>query len=89
LFCIFKSFRISCSFILLITAFWSLPFLKMTVFCEVPCSLVEVYQHFRGTCCLHYQGNDRGSRHLSKVSKLIPDYIAQHPIRQSSSYLSP
>jgi hypothetical protein len=21
-----------------------------------PCSLVEVYQHFRGPCCLHHQG---------------------------------
>jgi hypothetical protein len=31
---------------------------KMAVFWIVaPCSLVEVYQHFRGPCCLHRQGN--------------------------------
>jgi hypothetical protein len=31
----------------------------MAVFCVVaPCSLVEVYQRFRGSCCLHHQGND-------------------------------
>jgi hypothetical protein len=33
--------------------------LKMAVFCGVvPCSLVEVYQRFRGTCCLHHQGDE-------------------------------
>jgi hypothetical protein len=31
--------------------------MKMAVFWVVaPCSLVEVYQHFRGPCCLHHQG---------------------------------
>jgi hypothetical protein len=25
-----------------------------------PCSLVEVYRHFRGACCLHHQGDDVG-----------------------------
>jgi hypothetical protein len=31
--------------------------MKMTVFWVVsPCILVEVYQRFRGACCLHYQG---------------------------------
>jgi hypothetical protein len=30
--------------------------MKVTVFWDVaPCSLVEVYQHFRGACCLHHQ----------------------------------
>jgi hypothetical protein len=30
---------------------------KMAVFwVVVPCSLVEVYRRFRGTCCLHHQG---------------------------------
>jgi hypothetical protein len=30
----------------------------MAVFWVVaPCSLVEVYQRFRGPCCLHYQGD--------------------------------
>jgi hypothetical protein len=31
--------------------------LKIAVFWVVaPCSLVEVYQRFRGPCCLHHQG---------------------------------
>jgi hypothetical protein len=30
----------------------------MAVFWVVaPCSLVEVYQRFRGLCCLHHQGD--------------------------------
>jgi hypothetical protein len=48
--------------------------LKMAVFWVVaPCSLVEVYSHFRGACCPHHQG----------------DYMAQQPRRQSSSYSLP
>jgi hypothetical protein len=32
---------------------------KMAVFwVAAPCSLVEVYQHFRGLCCLHNQGDE-------------------------------
>jgi hypothetical protein len=32
---------------------------KMAVFrVVVPCSLVEVYQRFRGLCCLHHQGDE-------------------------------
>jgi hypothetical protein len=31
--------------------------MKMAVFWVVaPCSLIEVYQRFRGPCCLHHQG---------------------------------
>jgi hypothetical protein len=31
----------------------------MAVFWVVaPCRLVEVYQRFRGTCCLHHRGDD-------------------------------
>jgi hypothetical protein len=31
----------------------------MAVFWVVaPCSLVEVYQRFRGPCCLHHQGDE-------------------------------
>jgi hypothetical protein len=34
--------------------------MKIAVFWVVaPCSLVEVYQRFRGPCCLHHQGDDR------------------------------
>jgi hypothetical protein len=33
--------------------------MKMTVFWVVaPCSLVEVYRHFRGAYSLHHQGNE-------------------------------
>jgi hypothetical protein len=33
--------------------------MKMAVFWVVaPCSLVEVYQRFRGPCCLHHQGDE-------------------------------
>jgi hypothetical protein len=32
---------------------------KIAVFWVVaPCSLVEVYQRFRGPCCLHHQGDE-------------------------------
>jgi hypothetical protein len=31
----------------------------MAVFWVIaPCSLVEVYQRFRGPCCLHHQGDE-------------------------------
>jgi hypothetical protein len=31
----------------------------MAIFWVVaPCSLVEVYQRFRGPCCLHHQGDE-------------------------------
>jgi hypothetical protein len=33
--------------------------MKFAVFWVVaPCSLVEVYQCFRGPCCLHHQGDE-------------------------------
>jgi hypothetical protein len=39
--------------------------MKMAVFWVVaPCSLVELYQRFRGPCCLHHQGDDGGSKDL-------------------------
>jgi hypothetical protein len=32
---------------------------KTAVFWVVaPCSLLEVYQRFKGPCCLHHQGDD-------------------------------
>jgi hypothetical protein len=53
-----------------------LVYMKMLVFWVVaPCSLVEVYWCFRGTCCLW------------NVSKLLPDYMVLQPRRQPSSYL--
>jgi hypothetical protein len=40
--------------------------MKLAVFCVVAlCSLVEVYQRYRGPCCLYHQGDDdRGSKDL-------------------------
>jgi hypothetical protein len=61
----------------------------MAVFWVVaPCTLVEVYQCFRGACYLRHQGNDdEGSKHLWNISKLLPDYMVQQPRRQSYSFL--
>jgi hypothetical protein len=36
--------------------------MKMAVFwVAAPCSLVEVYQRFRGPCCLHHQSDEDSS----------------------------
>jgi hypothetical protein len=49
--------------------------MKMTVFWVVaPCSLVEVYQRFRGPCCLHHPDD-------------LLDYMVLQPRRQPSSEL--
>jgi hypothetical protein len=64
-------------------------YLKMAVFWVVaPCSLVEVYQRFRGPCCLRHQ-RDGGNKDLWNVGKLLPDYTALQPRRKPSSYSSP
>jgi hypothetical protein len=43
----------------------------MAVFWVVaPCSLVELYQRFRGPCCLHHQG-DESSLHGATTQKTI------------------
>jgi hypothetical protein len=53
--------------------------MKMAVFWVVtPCSLVDVYRRFRDVCCLYHQGG-----------KHLPDYTAQRPRRQPSSYSPP
>jgi hypothetical protein len=40
-------------------------YLEMAVFWVVaPCSLVEIYQRFRGPCCLHHQGGRPEDSHL-------------------------
>jgi hypothetical protein len=63
--------------------------MKITVFRGVaPCSLVEVYRRFRGSCCLHRQGSlhhradGAGGKNLWSVGKRLPDDTAQHPRRQ-------
>jgi hypothetical protein len=44
--------------------------LKMAVFWVVaPCSLVEVYQRFRGPCCLHHQGDALTRLHGAATQK--------------------
>jgi hypothetical protein len=62
---------------------------KITVFWDVaPCSLVEVYRRFRGTCCLHHQGDHLidgdvsikgchypGTKVVSNVFKYVPFYF--------------
>jgi hypothetical protein len=65
--------------------------IKMAVFwVAAPCSLVEVYQRFKGACCLHHhRPDDGGSKDLWNVSKLLPDYTALQPKRQPSSYSPP
>jgi hypothetical protein len=69
--------------------------MKMAVFWVVsPCILVEIYQRFRGPCCLHHQGDetrpdDGSSKVLWNVGKFLPDYTALQPRRQPSSYQPP
>jgi hypothetical protein len=61
--------------------------MKMAVFWFVAlCSLIEVFQHFRGPCSLHHHHpDDGGSKDLRNVGKLLPDYTALQPRRQPSS----
>jgi hypothetical protein len=66
--------------------------MKMAVFWVVaPCSLVGVYQRFRGPCSLHHQGDDDhrpddgGSKDLWNVGTLLQDYTVRQPRRQPSS----
>jgi hypothetical protein len=50
---------------------------KMAVFwVVVPYSLVDIYQHLRGACCLHHQADDEGSKH----------YMALQSTRQPSLF---
>jgi hypothetical protein len=63
----------------------------MAVFWVVaPCSLVGVYQLFRGPYCLHRQvDDDGGSKDILNVGKILPDYTALQLRRQPSSYSPP
>jgi hypothetical protein len=66
--------------------------MKIAVFWVVSlCSLVEVYQCFRGPCCFNmtHCPVDGGSKDLWNVGKLLPDYTALQPRRQPSSYSPP
>jgi hypothetical protein len=56
----------------------------MAVFWVVaPCSLVEVYQRFRGTCCLHHQGYRPMRRYNPEDS-----HIRTHRRENLKSYLN-
>jgi hypothetical protein len=45
--------------------------MKIAVFWVVaPCSLVEVYQRFRGPCCLHHQGDETTHLHTHRRENL-------------------
>jgi hypothetical protein len=37
------------------------------VWVVAPCSLVEVYQRFRGTCCLHHQSDEMEAARTSET----------------------
>jgi hypothetical protein len=66
--------------------------MKMAVLRLVaPCSLVDVYQLFKGDCCLNHQGalthrpDDGASKHLRNIGTLLLDYTVQEPRRNYSS----
>lgn len=43
------------------------------------CSLLKIYQHFRGTCCLNMQGRGflegESSSFLQTLGRLLPDCV--------------
>jgi hypothetical protein len=62
---------------------------KMAVFWVVaPCSLVEVYQRFRGSLLPPSSGRE-AARNLWNVSKLLPYCTVLQPRKQPSSYSPP
>jgi hypothetical protein len=47
-------------------------------------------RRFRGVYCLYHQDPDGGRiKYFWNVGKVQPDYMAQHPRKQSSSYSPP
>jgi hypothetical protein len=61
--------------------------MKMTVLWDAATfSLIEVYRRFRASCCLLRHDDDgRGSKHLWKDGKILPDYTTRYPKKQSPS----
>jgi hypothetical protein len=53
------------------------------------CRIIEGDRHFRGTYCLHIQGDGKGIKHICNVGVLPQDYTAQYLRRLSSSHSSP
>jgi hypothetical protein len=63
--------------------------IKMAVFWDVaPCSLVEVCRCFRDIYCLQtaIRALMMDSKNHWNISQYVPDYIAQHPRKQTSSF---
>jgi hypothetical protein len=60
----------------------------MAVFWVVaPCSLVEVYQRFRGPCCLHHQGESQPRRQPSSYSPpWEPQILLSKSLAQSNTF---
>jgi hypothetical protein len=66
--------------------------MKIAVFWVVaPCSLVEVYQRFRGPCCLHHQGDNPEDSHLLSLRNLLTDINTENVShsRLSASFNTP
>jgi hypothetical protein len=58
---------------------------SMSVFWVVPlCSLVEVYQHLRGTCCLHHRPDDGAANTSETLVKFYKTIWCYNP---EDSYL--
>jgi hypothetical protein len=62
------------------------------VFWDVtPCSLIEIYRHFKGTCCLYHHSRrvhteDAGRTFVRNICKPLPDYITSHSRTPQSMY---
>jgi hypothetical protein len=58
----------------------------MAVFWVVaPCSLAEVYQRFRGPCCLHPQGRENLKSYLSSLMQ--PESVSVERIIEMGNYV--
>jgi hypothetical protein len=64
--------------------------MKMAVFCVVLlCSLVEVYQCFRGACCLHHQNNDSSLTQCNIPEEIhLHDFISFHLLHKTFHFLA-
>jgi hypothetical protein len=53
-----------------------------------PCSLVEVYQRFRGPCCLHHHRPDDGGLQGATTQKTAVFIVMNLPIPKSANLLT-
>jgi hypothetical protein len=64
---------------------------KMAVYWVVaPCSLVEVYQRFRGPCCLHHQDDDETLVNFYRTTRCYnpeDSHLRTHHSENLKSYL--